>query len=65
MAEHRISAKTDSFYPKVFVRDKSEKESVSEILVRFLFFQATPHKDCAEDAQSDFSSDCIEISQAY
>jgi len=39
MAEHRISAKIDSFYPKAFVRDKSEKESVSEILVRFLFFQ--------------------------
>jgi hypothetical protein len=28
-------------------------------------FKAAPHKDCAEDAPTDFSSDCIEISQAY
>ena len=27
-------------------------------------FKATPHKDCAADAQSDFSSDCIKITQA-
>ena len=27
--------------------------------------KAAPHKDCAEDAPTDFSSDCIEISQAY
>ena len=27
-------------------------------------FRATPHKACAEDTPSDFSSDCIEISQA-
>ena len=27
--------------------------------------RAIPHKDCAEDAPSDFSSDCIEIPQAY
>ena len=27
-------------------------------------FEATPHKDCAADAQSDFSSDCIKITQA-
>ncbi len=27
-------------------------------------FKATPHKDCASDAQSDFSSDCIKITQA-
>jgi len=26
---------------------------------------ATPHKTCAEYAPTDFSSDCIEISQAY
>ncbi len=26
---------------------------------------ATPHKDCAADVQSDFSSDCIEILKAY
>ncbi len=25
----------------------------------------TPHKDCAQIAQSDFSSDCIKSSQAY
>ena len=29
------------------------------------FFKATPHKTCAEYAPTDFSSDCIEISQAY
>ena len=28
-------------------------------------FKAIPHKACAEDALSDFSSDCIEIPQAY
>ena len=27
--------------------------------------KAIPHKACAEDALSDFSSDCIEIPQAY
>ena len=27
--------------------------------------KATPHKDCTKDAQSDFSSDCIENSQEY
>ena len=27
--------------------------------------KATPHKTCAEYAPTDFSSDCIEISQAY
>ena len=27
--------------------------------------KATPHKACAEDAVTDFSSDCIEIPQAY
>ena len=25
--------------------------------------KATPHKACAKDAQSDFSSDCIEMTQ--
>ena len=28
-------------------------------------FKATPHRTCAEDAPTDFSSDCIEIPQAY
>ncbi len=28
-------------------------------------FKATPHKTCAEYALTDFSSDCIEISQTY
>jgi len=28
-------------------------------------FKATPHKTCAEYAPTDFSSDCIEILQAY
>ncbi len=28
-------------------------------------FKATPHRACAEDAQTDFLSDCIEIPQAY
>ena len=27
--------------------------------------KATPHRDCAKDAPTDFSSDCIEILQAY
>ena len=27
--------------------------------------KATPHKACAKDAPTDFSSDCIEIPQAY
>jgi len=27
--------------------------------------KATPHRTCAEDAPTDFSSDCIEIPQAY
>ena len=27
--------------------------------------KAIPHKDCVRIAPSDFSSDCIEISQAY
>ena len=27
--------------------------------------KAIPHRACAEDALSDFSSDCIEIPQAY
>ena len=27
--------------------------------------EAIPHKACAEDALSDFSSDCIEIPKAY
>ena len=27
--------------------------------------KAIPHKACAEDALSDFSSDCIEVPQAY
>ncbi len=27
--------------------------------------EAAPHKDCASDAQSDFSSDCTEMTQAY
>ena len=31
----------------------------------FTIIKAAPHKDCAEDAPTDFSSDCIEISQAY
>ncbi|MGN0693059.1 MAG: hypothetical protein ACI4K7_11975, partial [Oscillospiraceae bacterium] len=30
-----------------------------------IFIMATPHRACAQDAQSDFSSDCTEISQAY
>ena len=29
------------------------------------FFKATPHKACDEDGPTDFSSDCIEIPQAY
>jgi len=28
-------------------------------------FKATLHRTCAEDAPTDFSSDCIEIPQAY
>lgn len=28
-------------------------------------FKVIPHKDYAEDAQSDFSTYCIEIPQAY
>ena len=28
-------------------------------------FKAIPHRACAEDALSDFSSSCIEIPQAY
>ncbi len=31
----------------------------------FSEFKATPHRDCAKDAPTDFSSDCIEILQAY
>ena len=28
-------------------------------------FKATPHNHCRADAKSDFSSDCIETTQAY
>ena len=28
-------------------------------------FKAIPHRDCASDAQSDFSSDCTETTQEY
>ena len=31
----------------------------------YLCFKATPHNHCRADAKSDFSSDCIETTQAY
>ena len=33
--------------------------------VMYTRIKATPHRTCAEDAPTDFSSDCIEIPQAY
>ena len=30
-----------------------------------IIVKATPHKECTSDTKSNFSSDCIEISQAY
>ena len=29
------------------------------------FVEATSHKDCVQDAQSDFSSDCLKATRAY
>ena len=34
-------------------------------VIEFSELKATPHDHCVSDAQSDFSSDCIENSQAY
>ena len=43
---------------KIFVFAANDYDSLKRL-------KAAPHKDCAGNAQSDFSSDCIEISQAY
>ena len=39
--------------------------SCPEFTTNGMLPKAIPHKACAEDALSDFSSDCIEIPQAY
>jgi hypothetical protein len=33
--------------------------------LRIAILKATPHKDCATDAKSDFSSDCTMTTQEY
>lgn len=38
---------------------------VLKIYAAYPHFKATPHKDCAEDAQLIFLSDCTEIPQVY
>ena len=43
--------------------DHPEIEMTNDLAERTV--KAIPHRACAEDALSDFSSDCIEIPQAY
>jgi hypothetical protein len=47
-----------------YINNRSAAKRDKSFLVQ-QFFKATPHKDCCAGAQQDFSSDCIEISQAY
>lgn len=43
----------------------NDMDSIASQLPEYETVKAIPHKDCTAGAQSDFLSDCIEISQAY
>ena len=36
-----------------------------QFVINYELLKAIPHKDCASDAQSDFSLDCTKLMQAY
>ena len=53
------------FLNLIFVKQAGSSLMILYELYWIRYFKATPHKDCTTETQSDFSSDCTGISQAY
>ena len=58
-----IASDNDIFFPAERVFTKAKK--IFNCPITTFKIKATPHRTCAEDAPTNFSSDCIEIPQAY